>query len=251
MDHFLRGRSIERLDEAERDRLEGLISRHRRLSARTTLVERGEELRQSTLLVEGFMIRYIDDVEGHRQIVSFHVPGDFVDLHGYPLRVLDHSIATITDALIAVVPHSQLSQIMDSDPTLARKLWAATLLDAAMHREWLFRLGRLEAVGRIAHFLAETDARLQAIGLSDGRTCALPITQGDLAEITGLTSIHVNRVLRTLREENICLLRASRLEILDRHRLYRIGQFDPTYLYLKATPPTSAAGAESARQQRE
>jgi CRP-like cAMP-binding protein len=185
------------------------------------------------MLISGFMIRYIDDLDGGRQIVAFHVPGDFVDLHGYALRKLDHSIGTVSEALIANVPHSAIDRLIERDPSLGRKLWAATLLDAAGHREWLFRLGRLDAVGRIAHFFAETNARLCPIGLSDGKSFHLPITQIDLCEIVGLTSIHVNRVLRTLREDQVCVFRSARVEILDRRRLETLGHFDPKYLYLE------------------
>jgi CRP-like cAMP-binding protein len=237
MDLFLRRRSIAQLSEEERAALDGAVSERRRLPPRATLVDRGETLSQSTMLCEGFMIRYIDDLEGQRQIVAFHVPGDFVDLHGYPMHVLDHSIATLTDVRIATVPHSTLDRLTDHNPNLGKKLWGSTLLDAAIHREWLFRLGRLDAVGRIAHFLAETNARLWAIGLGDGRDYALPITQTDLGEIAGLTAIHVNRVLRTLREEKICVFRSGRVEILDLPRLTQIGQFDPTYLYLDPPCP--------------
>ncbi|PXA84809.1 Crp/Fnr family transcriptional regulator [Nostoc sp. 3335mG] len=242
MDLFLRNRTIATLTEGERAALENAIADRKRLPARATLVERGDTLRQSTMLIDGFMIRYIDDLEGHRQVVAFHVPGDFVDLHGYPLHKLDHSIATLTEASIATVPHDALKRLTEADAELARKMWASTLLDAAMHREWLFRLGRLGATGRVAHFFAETNARLQAIGLSDGNGYDLPITQTDLSEITGLTSIHVNRVLRSLRESRTCVFRSSRVEIQDRGQLEHIGQFDPTYLYLK--PPAADRAPE-------
>lgn len=240
MDLFLRGRSIARLSEHEREVLEAMVGDRRRLPPRATLVERGEPLRQSTMLVDGFMIRYIDDCEGRRQVVAFHVPGDFVDLHGFPLAVLDHSIATLTDVRIATVPHSAIERLAERDPTLARKLWTATLLDAATHRGWLFRLGRLGAVGRIAHFFAETEARLRAIGLSDGRAFPMPVTQTDLGDIVGLTGIHVNRVLRTLREERICTLRSGRVEILDPARLARAAQLDTAYLYLDQADDAAA-----------
>jgi CRP-like cAMP-binding protein len=233
MDHFLRGR-VAQLTEAQRSALEEAVSDRRRLPPRSVLIDRGEVLRHSTMLVEGFMIRFIDDQDGERQIVAFHVPGDFVDLHGYPLEILDHGIASVTEAEVAIVPHRALETLTERDPDLGRTLWAATLLDASIHREWLFRLGRLNAVGRIAHFILETDARLQAIGHSDGRRFILPITQADLGEITGLTSIHINRVLRMLREERICIFRSSTVEILDPERLARIGQFDPAYLYLRS-----------------
>lgn len=233
MDLFLRHRTVAKLSDEERAMLEQAVADRRRLPARATLVERGEALSHSTMLIAGFMIRYIDDFEGRRQIVAFHVPGDFVDLHGFPLKVLDHSIATLTETQIATVPHAALKRLTDADIEFARKLWASTLLEASTHREWLFRLGRLDAAGRVAHFLAETNARLGAIGLSDGTGYDLPVTQTDLAEITGLTSIHVNRVLRMMREEGVCTFRSSRVEIADLDRLERIGQFDPTYLYLE------------------
>lgn len=184
------------------------------------------------LLTEGIMSRYIDDRNGLRQLVAIHVPGDFVDLHAYPLQTLDHDVATMTSAKVAVVPHSQLDAIISQSPALGRKLWFATLIDAAIHRAWLFRLGRLDAVGRVAHFLCETNMRLVAAGLSDGRRFALPLTQTDLSEICGLTNVHVNRVLRQLREERLCVFRSSLVEITNPAELVVRGQFDPSYLYI-------------------
>lgn len=249
MERFLRNRTIADLTPEEREGLERAVSERRRLPRRTTLVERGDRLHHSTMLIEGFMIRYIDDLEGRRQVVAFHVPGDFVDLHGYPLQVLDHSIATLGDVLIGLVPHAAITRLTDHDVPFARKLWASTLLDAAIHREWLFRLGRLDAVGRVAHFFSETNARLQAIGLSVDGKFQLPLTQVELAEITGLTSIHVNRVLRMLREEAICTFRNSRVDIADRSRLERIAQFDPTYLYLEKRETVPVSAEEAARRE--
>jgi CRP-like cAMP-binding protein len=246
MRHFLGGRSVTLVDD-ERRRLEQLVASVRRFPSRTTLVDRNAALVTSTMLVEGFMVRFIADNEGERQVVAFHVPGDFVDLHGFPLERLDHSIATLTEVEVALVPHAALEGLLFEARDLSRKLWFATLLDAAMHREWLFRLGRLEGVGRVAHFLAETDARLRPIGLSDGRRFALPISQSDLAEIVGLTSIHVNRVLRTLREDGVAVFRQGQVDILDPDRLTQLGQFEGTYLYLTqdAAPGPEFVGRNS------
>jgi CRP-like cAMP-binding protein len=216
----------------ERERLEAGIVEVRALEARQVIVRAGTPLRHSMLLIEGIMSRYIDDRNGLRQLVAIHVPGDFVDLHAYPLQTLDHDVATMTSAKVAVVPHSQLDAIILQSPALGRKLWFATLIDAAIHRAWLFRLGRLDAVGRVAHFLCETNMRLVAAGLSDGRRFALPLTQTDLSEICGLTNVHVNRVLRQLREERLCVFRSSLVEITDPAELVVRGQFDPSYLYI-------------------
>lgn len=231
-DRFLRHRQGATLSLEERAVLENAISEVRTLDARTTLVRAGEPLSNSTLLLEGFMCRYVDDRKGLRQLVAAQVPGDFVDLHAYPLKVLDHDVATLTGATVAIVPHSALDDINAAMPELTRKLWFSTLLDAAMHRAWVFRLGRLDAMGRVAHFLCETNVRLQAVGLSDGRRFALGVTQTDISEICGITNVHANRVLRQLREERLCVFRSSLVEIQDPHKLAARGQFDPDYLYL-------------------
>jgi CRP-like cAMP-binding protein len=231
-ERFLTDRRGVALDPDERALLEGTIAEVRTLQPRVTIITAGDVLDQSTLLIDGFMCRYIDDRRGLRQLVAVHVPGDFVDLHAYPLKVLDHDVATMTAATVGIVPHVALDAILQERPELTRKLWFSTMLDAAIHRAWLFRLGRLDALGRVAHFLSETNVRLMSAGLSDGRRFALGITQTDVAEICGLTHIHVNRVMRQLREERLCTFRSSLVEIEDPARLARRGQFDPDYLYI-------------------
>lgn len=251
MDRFLCGRSRAVLSHEERALLEAGVDQVMTPGPRQMIVRAGETLSHSTMVVDGYLCRYFDDRRGMRQLVALHVPGDFVDLHAYPLATLDHDIATLTQAKIATVPHAYFDKVLDGRPELARKLWYSTLLDAAIHRAWLFRLGRLDAGGRIAHFLCETNARLEAVGLSDGRDFALGITQADLSEICGLTSIHINRVLRGLREEKIVSFRGGQVEILDPTRLQRRAEFDPGYLYLSVkalarlpgdTKPDSPAG---------
>jgi len=229
---FLQNRRGGQLSFAEHSRLEAAIADINQVAPRDVIVKADQLLDHSTLLLEGFMCRYIDDVKGLRQLVAIHVPGDFVDLHGYPLKRLDHNVASLTQANTATIPHSAFDEISEELPNLSRKLWFATLLDAAIHRAWLFRLGRLDALGRVAHFLSETNVRLMAVDLSDGHQYACGITQYDLAEICGLTSVHVNRVMRQLREEQLCVFRSGVVEIPDPQRLARRGQFDPSYLYM-------------------
>ena len=151
------------------------------------------------------------------------------------MKQLDHSVGTLTPVQVGIVPHARLKEVLDPRPELARKLWFSTLIDAAMHRTWLFRLGRLDAVGRVAHFICETNERFKAVGLSDGRQFSLDLTQTDLAEVCGLTNVHINRVIRQLREANLCVFRSSTVEIIDPIGLARRGDFDPAYLYLTTT----------------
>lgn len=236
-ERFLRDKRGSRLDSCERARLDAAISEVKTFGPRKIIARAGEPLKSSSLLLEGIMSRYLDDRNGLRQLVAIHFPGDFLDLHAFPLKVLDHDVATMTTATVATVPHAEIEAIAEEMPQLIRKLWFATLLDAAIHRAWLFRLGRLDATGRVAHFLCETDARLFSAGLSDGRRFALALTQADLAEICGLTTVHVNRVMRQLREEKLCLFRSSLVEILDPAGLAARAQFDPAYLYLDDDSP--------------
>lgn len=236
---FFRDKEGAKLELHERLRLEAAVSQVNQIDGRTCFVRSGVYLEQSTLLLEGFICRYVDDKKGLRQLVAVHVPGDFVDLHAYPLKRLDHNVGTMTPARVAIVPHSELDDMAHEMPKFMRKLWFSTLIDAAIHRAWLFRLGRLDAVGRVAHFLCEINARLKAVDLSDGARFELPIIQSDIAEICGLTNVHVNRVMRTLREENLCVFRSSVVEILNLQGLASRGQFDPAYLYISHVPQPS------------
>jgi CRP-like cAMP-binding protein len=110
-DRFLRDRRGVELDVQERQVLEKAIFEIRTIDARRTVVQAGEILSVSMLLLEGFMCRYLDDREGMRQLVAVQVPGDFLDLHAYPLKILDHDVASLTAATIAVIPHKALDEI--------------------------------------------------------------------------------------------------------------------------------------------
>ena len=234
--NFLRGRGRSAMTEAEKDVLEAAVDRIDVLPARTIVTRRGDVVGMSTLLLDGVMCRYMDARDGYRQLVAIQLAGDFVDLHGFPLKRLDHDVGTLSEARVAQVPHARLAGILRDHPHLARILWRSTLLDAALHREWIFRLGRLDAVGRVGHILLETHARLAAVGRTDGGRFALPLTQQDLAEACGLTAVHVNRTMRRLREEGLAEVARGEGHILDPVRLARVAEFDPDYLYLDGGP---------------
>ena len=228
---FLLGRTREALSDEERKALENAVMSVRQIAARTTVVRRGEPVTQSCLLLEGFMCRYLDDRQGHRQLVSVHVAGDFVDLHGFPMKRLDHDIATLGPCTVAMVDHRTLAALQERFPRLTRWLWFSTLLDAAIHREWIFRLGRLGAEGRVAHFFCELNARLEMVELAADGRFTIPATQADLAEACGITGVHANRVLRVMRERGLATFRSGEVHILDAKRLAQLAEFDPIYLY--------------------
>lgn len=212
--------------------LESAISEVNLVEPRKIVVRTGVALTSSKLLITGFMGRYMDDRAGHRQMVASHLPGDFVDLHAFPLQHLDHDVGTLTPCEIGTVPHERITEITERAPHLGRMLWFSTLLDAAMHREWIFRLGRLDAEGRMAHFLLECWLRMRAVGIASGTEFRLPLTQADYAEACGLTSVHVSRTLTSMRKKGLADVSEGVVRLLDPVGLARAGEFKPDYLYL-------------------
>lgn len=236
---FLLNRGRSRLSLEEQCALEEAFDPPRSIAARTTVTRRGETIGHSTVLIEGVMCRHLDDHEGRRQLLGLHIAGDFIDLHGFPLEQLDHDIAAISPARVASIPRARVAGLIASFPNLARVLWRSTMYDAAIHREWIFRLGRLEAKGRVAHFFCEMDARLRFAEIGSENAAPLPINQTDIAEACGLTSVHVNRVLRQLREDGLATFRGGTLTLNNRPILYPLADFDCKYLY----PETDGAPA--------
>jgi CRP-like cAMP-binding protein len=233
---LLKLRARDLLSEEEEAVLRASISEIREFPAGRTIVRTGTTLSASTLLVDGIVCRYKDLADGQRQIMELHVAGDFVDLHGFLLKQLDHNVGTMTPVKVASVPHEALRGITETHPHLGRMLWFSTLLDAAIHREKILSIGRRSAMARIAHILCELQVRLRIVGLADESSYALPLTQADIADVTGLTSVHVNRMLKKLRDENLLTFRGGTVTIEDWDRLQRVAEFDPTYLHLERRP---------------
>ena len=135
-------------------------------------------------------------------------------------------------AVILHVPHENMFRLFDAAPRVQQLFWHWTLIEASIFREWIVNVGRREAYARIAHLLCETITRLRAVGLSDGLTCDLPITQTELADATGLSPVHVNRSVQSLRRDGLISFRAGSLTVKDWGGLVEAGGFDPAYLHL-------------------
>lgn len=227
---FLLGRRRQAMSEEDRALLEGMIERTERVDKATRLIARGATTGVSTMLIDGFMLRTLDGA-GRRHAVSFHVPGDFVDLHAYALTRLDHNIDTVGRVTVGYVPHKAIDAVMRDRPNLARLFWFSTLLDAAMHREWITSLEQLTTPRRIAHLFAEIWRRLEMVGLGERDGFATPLTQNDLAEMCGATSIHTNRAIGELRRTGLTVFDRGRVSIPDRAALEQYAAFSPDYLY--------------------
>ncbi|HWI86977.1 MAG TPA: Crp/Fnr family transcriptional regulator [Sphingomonas sp.] len=225
----------DRLSERERSALAEAVGELRIHPPGDTLIRAGVSAEYSTLLLGGLLGRVFYMSEGKRQIVALHVPGDFVDLHSLLLKRLDHDVTAISDVRVALFPHTILRRLTETEPHLARMLWLLTVIDAAVHREWIARLGHSAAV-RIAHLLCELHARLTIVGQATPSGFALNLTQADLGDMTGLTPVHINRTLRRLREAGLAVVRDGYASIPDIKGLRQFAGFDPTYLYLDSQP---------------
>lgn len=200
------------------------------------LVKEGSRPSRSLLVARGFTCRYRLLSTGERQLTAIHLPGDFVDLHSLLLKEMDHSVGALTPVTIVAFPHERLVGLTEQYPHLTRMLWLSTLLDGALHREWLVGMGRLSAPQRTAHLICELYRRLEALGLAEARKFALPITQAALADAVGITSVHINRVLQELRQKNLIVWSAGIMEILDWDALVTEADFDDRYLHLVQEP---------------
>jgi len=218
------------LSDAERAVLGRLDAKSRSFSAGRDMVHQGQTERAAYILATGWVCSYKLQSDGSRQIVGFQVPGDFLGLRSVLLHRSDYSFEPIVDSVALEVPKEFLLEAFSATPRLATAfLWAAAR-DEAMMLEHLVGLGRRDASKRISHFLLELGARLGLVGLgnADGYDC--PLTQYHLADALGLTSVHVNRVLRDLRQADLVSFRAGRVTFMDHAGLVELAEFDPAYL---------------------
>jgi CRP-like cAMP-binding protein len=225
--------SRDTLSTDERQALAAVIMRTRMFRAGELMIREDQVLTESTLILEGFAARTKTLRDGKRQITSVHIGGDFVDLHAFLLKKIDHSIEALTACTVAIVPHRELERITEQHPHLTRMLWLSTVIDAAVHRTWLVAMGRRSAAAQMAHFVCEMFLRLQVIGQTQDRRFRLPLTQMELGDIMGLSSVHVNRVLQDLRGRALLQWQEQVVTILNWDKLSELAEFDPTYLSMQ------------------
>lgn len=218
---------------AEDERIiRSLITETRRFRADQVIVRAGEDIHVSMLLLEGWLVRSKDLPSGDRQIMEIHVAGDFADLHGFTLKRLDHDVVSVSECLIAMVPHARIRELTDKHPRLTRIYWLSTNVDAAITREMVLSLGQRSAISRMAHMFCDLHVRLQIAGQADGDSFEFPLTQREVSEYLGLTAVHVNRTLQELRRKSLLETDNRRIILLDRPRLEALAAFDPGYLHL-------------------
>ena len=224
--------TIAPLTAKDRDGLRAITGTLMALRPSQDVVQEGDRPDSMCMVVEGFLCRYKILEDGRRQIMAFHIPGDTPDSLSLFVRRMDHNLGTLVPSTVMQISHKMMFDVFDRYPNLVSLFWRDTLIDAAVFREWMVGLGRREAYPRMARMLCEVMTRMTVMGFSDGRTCELPLTQAEIADATGLSTVHVNRVLQELRGNGLINFRGGSLTVLDWRGLQRAGQFDPAYLHL-------------------
>jgi CRP-like cAMP-binding protein len=203
------------------------------------------------VIVQGWAYTFKDLQDGSRQVIDVLIPGDIAGLRTGLLASPDQSFGTITEIEAAEISNIAILRLFQQWPRVASSLLWAASQDGAILAERLVDIGRRSATARIAHFLLELGVRLESIGHGTRRGYACPLTQHDLANVLGLTAIHVNRVLRELRERGLLAFRNAEVEFLDRKGLTALAQFDPSYLNHRpiraAAPDQPEADEQDAR----
>lgn len=204
----------------------------RALKAGEDVIREGERPREVNLILDGWACRYKHLEDGRRQILAFLVPGDLCDLRMFILKEMDHSMSAITALQVAEISGETLIDITQAYPRVTRALWWNSLVEEAIAREWISNIGQRQAIERMAHLFCELFLRLRGVGLTHDKTCPLPVTQEQLADATGISTVHVNRTLQEMRDTGLIVLKGKSLMIPDLEALQTVALFNPNYLHL-------------------
>lgn len=233
------------LSPVEQQAICDLPGRSAKIRSNEVFVHPNEEVDHACILLEGFAARFDHSAEGKRQISAIYIPGDMPDLQSTVLSHSPSGLQALGICTVLRVPHSALRAIAGRYPAIAEAFWRDCVIDASIAFQWLLNIGRRTASARVAHLICEIAARSKAV---DGARASFdfPMTQVQIADALGLTAIHVNRTLRTLRDQGLVQLKRNKADILDWPALAEHADFDPAYLQQKIGPQqrlTLVAGA--------
>lgn len=236
------------LGETERRAILGLPSHPAQIQTHRDFVRLRERVGHACFVVEGLVGRFGQNRDGKRQITAVHIPADMVNLQSVAVPEACSALQALAVTTILRIPHEPLRDAATRYPAIAAAFWRESVIDAAVLAEWVVNVGRRDARSRMAHLLCELACRTQATGRRVGLRFEFPATQAHVADMLGLTPVHVNRTAQALRGENVIRIEAHAIEILDWNRLVAIGDFDPGYLHLGPAAAEVGAGRPSAAQ---
>lgn len=235
-----------RLSEEEQAALLGLEGRLVRINAHRDVVQPRDETNFACLVVEGLAGRFDQLANGERQITALHIPGDMCDLHSVAVPYTGWGIEALTSSTLLKIPHPALKDLTIRYPQIAYAFWRDTITDASILAKWISALGRRSAKQRLAHLMCEMGIRMEQASLGTRSEFNLPARQTQLADVLGITAVHLNRSIQSLRADGLLAMEGSRVRVSDLDGLRSVAEFDPAYLLLEVTT-ASGSGATHER----
>ena len=217
---------------AERNGLSALSGSTVRLAANEEITPLGSHASSIVVVLDGVLQRFNDDARGNRQISGLYLRGDAPGLETLQMPIADHGLSALVPSIVGLIPQRRISDLLQQFPSLQGLMWRETLVQASILRVWLMRNSIKNAAGQLAHLFCELITRAQAAGIAHGNSCPLPLSQRHLAEVTGMSVVHVNRTLMVLRAANLIDFANGLLTVHRWDELAEIGEFTPTYLHL-------------------
>ena len=232
------------LSEEEQQSILNLPAHAEQVHAGRDFVKLGEMVEHSCLIVGGYVGRFDQNYDGMRQITALHIPGDVADLHSVVQPEATSALQALSTATILRIPHSALRGVAAAYPAVAEAFWRDCAVDGSILAQWVVNVGRRKARTRIAHVLCEMATRLEVTSARGEKMFPFPVTQTQLADVTGMTAVHVNRTLQALRAEGLIELK-NHARIFDWNALVKTGDFNADYLQMDVKPKKRIALVEA------
>lgn len=227
-------RTLYGLSVADGELIAGLPCAERAVQAGSYLVRQGERHASVLVLLGGYVQRHKIVRSGGRQIVAVHLPGDLLNFPRLPPEKAKENIQALTATKVAEIPLPAMVALLKGSPSILEALALDQVAEGAISQEWIVNLGRRDALTRTAHLLCELGLRQATKGLGDRSRFPMPFTQEQLGDILGLTSVHINRTLRSMAAQGLIEYGDGWVTIADLRRLEQAGDFDGTYLNLES-----------------
>lgn len=221
------------LEPAEREALAALPAQARQIETNRDFVRLGERTSHACLVADGLVGRFGQNRDGNRQMTALHIPGDIADLHSVVVPEAGSALQALCVSTVLMVPHAALREVAARYPAVAEAFWRESVVDASVLAEWIVNVARRQALPRMAHLLCEMACRYGKGGEGPALDFIFPATQTHMADMCGLTPVHVNRTLMALRGQQLIRTEGRRVIICQWDSLARLGDFEPDYLHLK------------------
>ncbi len=225
--------TIAGLNDEDKLALRQLPLRKRAFDENRDLSSQGDKPTECCVILEGMAARYKIVSGGRRQIISLHFAGDLPDLQSLYLDRMDHGLFALTPVRAAFMPHESVRALIRRNDRINDILIRYALIDAAIFRQWIANIGRRTAYERIAHVFCEVYVRMRALTLTEEGSLHLPMTQAELGDATGLSPVHVNRVLQRMRKDGLIVSRGDIHAVTNWERLRSAADFNDDYLHLR------------------